>query len=415
MAGGERGAEPARLPVVLSWAPSGLHGWGIYGLNLALHWAGDPDIEPLCAAAIDPAAFTACPGAQGLERFLQRSGALATRLAGAGGGGDTVALDVPVLAALRGDLSRGKVGHGVDLTGRPTIGVAFFETPQLNRQTIQALGALDHIVVGSTWNEAVLRAHGVTAVTTVMQGIDPAVFYPAPAPAPGPVSRPRAFAGRFAVFSGGKIELRKGQDIVLAAFRAFAATHDDAVLVTAWHSPWPQAAVNMSQSRLVPPVPFGDDGAVDVRRWAAGCGLRPDQVVDLGAVPQGRLAAILRDMDVAVFSNRCEGGTNLVAMECMACGLPVVLSRNTGHLDIIADDACYTLDRQSAIPGAAAGTGDVPGWGESQVDELVAVLEAIRSDPDEARRRGAAAARRMAACSWRHTAARMKEVVMKGR
>jgi hypothetical protein len=40
------------------------------------------------------------------------------------------------------------------------------------------------------------------------------------------------------VFTGGKIEFRKAQHLVLMAFREFAARHDDAVLVAAWHSPW---------------------------------------------------------------------------------------------------------------------------------------------------------------------------------
>jgi glycosyltransferase involved in cell wall biosynthesis len=47
------------------------------------------------------------------------------------------------------------------------------------------------------------------------------------------------------------------------------------------------------------------------------------------------MPSVLQEMNVAVFPNRAEGGTNLVAMECMACGLPVILSGNTGHLDLI--------------------------------------------------------------------------------
>ena len=48
-----------------------------------------------------------------------------------------------------------------------------------------------------------------------------------------------------------------------------------------------------------------------------------DAFVDLGWVPNWQMAAILRDMDVGLFPNRCEGGTNLVAMEAM-----VLSSRN---------------------------------------------------------------------------------------
>ena len=31
--------------VVLGWQLSTAHGWGVYGLNLALNWASDPQIE----------------------------------------------------------------------------------------------------------------------------------------------------------------------------------------------------------------------------------------------------------------------------------------------------------------------------------------------------------------------------------
>ena len=39
-------------PVIIQWSISSFFGWGVYGLNLALHWAGDPAIDlyvRLCA------------------------------------------------------------------------------------------------------------------------------------------------------------------------------------------------------------------------------------------------------------------------------------------------------------------------------------------------------------------------------
>ena len=37
---------------------------------------------------------------------------------------------------------------------------------------------------------------------------------------------------------GGKLEMRKGQDIIIRAFRLFSQRVPEAVLVTAWHNPW---------------------------------------------------------------------------------------------------------------------------------------------------------------------------------
>ena len=98
-------------------------------------------------------------------------------------------------------------------------------------------------------------------------------------------------------------------------------------------------------------------------------------------------------------SSRCEGGTNLVAMECMASGLPVILSRNTGHLDLIGDGNCYTLDLQLPM-GEITGRPELAGWGESVIDEIVEKLEAAYTDRTEAAKRGAAAAEFMKGWGW---------------
>src|SRR5262249_7483866 len=140
-------------------------------------------------------------------------------------------------------------------------------------------------------------------------------------------------------------------------------------------------------------------------------GIANNQILDLGSVPNMLMPPILREMNVAVFPNRAEGGTNLVAMECMACGVPVVLSRNTGHRDLIDGENCYTLDRQGSVPGEWAGIKDVEGWGESDVDEIVARLEEVFNDQAEARRRGSLGAKMLSGLSWATTARALKEIV----
>jgi glycosyltransferase involved in cell wall biosynthesis len=124
------------------------------------------------------------------------------------------------------------------------------------------------------------------------------------------------------------------------------------------------------------------------------------------------MPSILREMDVAVFPNRCEVGTNLVAMECMACGVPVILSRNTGHLDLIDGETCFPLNDQSPLDGHRAGIGSVPGWGESSVEELVDTMQRVFDDPPAARRRGQAGAASIAHLTWKRTATQLKRLVL---
>jgi glycosyltransferase involved in cell wall biosynthesis len=388
--------------IIMQWSPSSFFGWGMYGLNLALNWAGDPTIEPFCAGAIDPGQISLDPLRQrAILPFLVRSIEFQAKLKQHQDG--AVTADVPVLMALGNGLCGSTAAHNVVLAGHPTIGVVFFEE-SLDAQAIERGKQPALIVTGSTWNEQVLRAYGLDRVQTVFQGIDPTQFHRAP--------KLGLMRDRFLIFSGGKMELRKGQDIVLAAFKIFAKRHPEATLVTAWHSPWPHLARSLDQSGIAAPIVFDQNGKVDVRAWVEANDLAPERVIDLGNVPNISMPSVLREMDAAVFTNRAEGGTNLVAMECMASGIPVILSRNTGHIDLIEEDNCYPLLDQQAVAGRWNSIGDLQCWGESQVDEVVERLEQIFAERVEAERRGRRAAVTMQRFAWADTARRMKEVVL---
>lgn len=393
-----------RRVAVIHWGISSFFGWGVYGLNLALNWAADPEIEPICAMPIGASQVSIdALRMRRLTPFFLASNRLVERMQREHAN-QNVDIGAPVLCALGNDFGRPRCITGGDLTGKPTIGVVFFEQPQLDAATIERAKAYPLIVTGSTWNEKILREYGVTNVTTVIQGIDPSLFHPAP--------RIGVLGDRFLVFSGGKLELRKGQDLVMAAFAIFAKRHPDALLVTAWHSPWPKFATTLNQSSYAAPVVFGADEKVDARAWGQACGIAPDQILDLGAVPNAQMAPILREMDVALFPNRAEGGTNLVAMECMACGVPTILSANTGHTDLIEADNCFALTDQNPVGGLGAGVGATAGWGTSSLEEMVAALELAYADRDEARRRGLKGAETLAKLTWARTAAQMKQVVL---
>jgi glycosyltransferase involved in cell wall biosynthesis len=371
---------------------SSFFGFGVYGLNLALSWAADPMVELICTRPFNPRDIVLDPlGHERLAPVLTATAAFQERLKASAG--SRLSLDLPMLAGVDGNFVMDKAVHDVALTGAPMIAVTFFDADSLTSEAVDRAANFDLIVAGSTWNAETLRAHGLARVATVLQGIDPELFHPAP--------QPPASDGRFRVFSGGKLERRKGQDIVLAAFRRFAARHEEAVLEVAWRSPWPQGARSLDASALAAPVPFTAQGQVDIAGWADANGLAPYQVIDLGFVPNALLPGRLRQMDVAVFPNRCEGGTNLVAMECMACGVPTILSANTGHMDLIDGDNCYPLQRQLLD--------EATGWGESDVDEVVEALEQVYADREKAARRGAMGARTLAGMTWTRTAASMKD------
>jgi glycosyltransferase involved in cell wall biosynthesis len=390
--------------IIIGSGISSYFGWGIHGLNLALNWATDPDIEAVGALPIDPKQIVVdALRTQMLRPFLARSARFQANLEKFANRDATV--KAPMIAAFGNGFKGAPAAHKVELKGQPTIAAIVFETP-LEPDAIARGRAFPLIVTASTWNERVLRAYGLDRVRTVFEGVDASYFHPAP--------RLGVFKDRFAIYSGGKAEFRKAQDIVLAAFKIFAERHAEAVLIAAWNSPWPRFAQSLDSTGLAAPVVFDGRGNLDVRAWVAANGIPAERVVILGPMPNTYVAPVLREMDVAIFPNRVEGGTNLVAMECMACGVPVILSRNTGHVDLIEYDNCFPLDDQRQEHNTWPGIDEVPGWGESEVGEVVERLEQVFSDSSEAKRRGLRGAETLAARTWAAHARQMKEIVFAG-
>jgi glycosyltransferase involved in cell wall biosynthesis len=379
-----------RRPLVFSWGVSSFFGWGIYGLNLMLHLADHPDVVPLCAVPFGPADVVVDPLRNlRLAAMAENAAPLWTALGQAGSA--EVDIGHTLLQGLGHDLEPATAAHGSKLSGRPSIGVVFLDQATLSPEARQRADRFALIVAGSRWNEAVLRRQGILSVATVLQGVDTGLFHPAP--------RAGVFPGRFVVFSGGKLEFRKGQDLVLAAFRAFRQRHQEALLIAAWHSPWSELARNAVGHPGIALPPRGSDGMPDLAGWAVANGIPGDAIVPIGMTPNIAMPHVVREADVAVFANRCEGGTNLVAMECLACGIPTILSANTGHLDLLQDDIAIPLLRQSRARSPHHDTTD---WGESDVEEMVEALETVWRDRAAAAALGERAARFMAGMTWAH-------------
>lgn len=370
--------------VVFDWGLSSFFGWGVYGLNLMLSWSQRPDLGAVCAAPFDMASIVLDPlELKLIEPFLKASVPILRRRQSWA----APAMNLPtiVLHALGNDLETGSAG--VPVFGDPTIGVIFSQDTCFTAVGHERAKQYPLIITGSRWNRDVLVAHGIHHVTTVIQGVDTAYFHPAP--------KRGIFRDKFVVFSGGKLERRKAQDLVVQAFSIFASRHPDAILLTAWGSPWPRFAATLAENQSIVPIRFVNDQTPDLLGWTQANGIPREQVFHLGATPQISMPQILREADVALFPNRAEGGTNLVAMECMACGVPTILSANTGHLDLIHDQNCFPLLQQNPISGAAHAD-----WGESDVDEIVATLEFAYSNRQNAALRGARGAEFISRFTW---------------
>ena len=383
-------AESEASSYGIGWRLSSVSGWGVYALNLTLRMIqmGRDPVLLLGPHRLDVRAGEEARLAPLFQRQVQLEAILRQ------GPRDVLEFDFPVLHALRNGIGPSLAAQA--FKGEGNAGMIFFEDTDIGPSNLDNARDYDIIVTGSTWNADILGAAGVAGVVNVFQGIDEGLFHPAP--------KPGLYPGRFVVFSGGKLEYRKGQDLVAAAFRRFHVNHPEALLIFAWANQWPRSAATIAASPHMEGAPGGGaDGGLEISAWLEANGLAAGSFVDLGMPANNLMPRILADADIAVFPSRCEPGTNLVAMECMAAGVPVILSANTGHLDLIAgsDGAapCYVLSRQDAV-APPDGIAAAEGWGESSVDEILAHLESAFARRPAAAAIGEAGHRLMGDFTW---------------
>ncbi len=384
-------------PIGLSWALDPTCGWGNYGTQICLHAKRSGNLAiPLGGAFEDRLTK--------LQQTLLRSNVSISRKVQAASverGLQELKFDFPVLHAMDSRMAASK-----KFTGETNVGLVFFEGSRLTSEAVQSAEQFALVVAGSQWNGEVLKQHGISRVKTIVQGVDPTVFHPAP--------KSGLFGDRFVVFSGGKLEHRKGQDIVVAAFRAFCRRFPDALLVCSWHNHWPRLMASIGLAGHVDGPPPSNDGKIDVGAWLQNNGIPAKNILDMGLVPNHMMAGIIREADIAVFPNRAEGGTNLVAMESMACGVPCAIAANTGQLDLVDGskdgEHCFVLEQQDKVdhsPGFTA----TEGWGESDPAELLDKLEYAYHNRHELPKIGLQGAKFMASWTWQQKIAELSDAV----
>lgn len=333
----------------IGWEISNVHGWGIHGYHLARRM-----IERHVA-------FPQLHGGMVLPDDLNIFAALPKQYASKidypiiwGGGNENFERSIP-----DGDRSRDRI-------------IQVFEQ-HLSTEHIEMLRDFgDRVICVSKWNTSLLQGLGIPARYFPV-GVDTKTF--------APKLKGHFFGeGKFVVFSGGKAEYRKGQDIVLAAFKIFQERHVEAMLVSMWHNHWPHTAAGLVESLVWPHTLMQFDGKLMFEEWSVAGDIPVGSHEDIGLVNNAKLAVLLQSMDVAVFPNRCEGGTNMVAMECLASGVPTILSDNSGHSDLIRFPIpCYALERQAMISSTMR---------ESDVEEVLEALEHVYQHRTEARATG---------------------------
>lgn len=337
------------LPVEFAWLPDANTGWGLFGLHLALGLARcGRNVYLPQNMDFDGIPLTLWPA---LRQMMEP--------------GDRSERRITLYA--NGNHFGGPVGA----VNRATVSLTVFEDSDITEKAVQHLRMFDLVIAPSRWCAAHLERAGVSA-TLWHQGYDRSLFHPAP--------RRRPNDGKFLIFSGGKLEYRKGQDIVVAAFKRFLETPDGkgAILVTAWQNKWPKTMEGIWQSGYVNGVPAQRLGSLDITSWLNANGIAPEHVMDLGWLSQPEMANAMRECDVATFASRAEGAHNMSASEAIGLGLPTLCSSGTGHQELLGYCGLASGQPVASAPPPWRGT---DGWSETDPDEIVDWWCRMRTDP----------------------------------
>jgi glycosyltransferase involved in cell wall biosynthesis len=255
-----------------------------------------------------------------------------------------------------------------EIEAKTQIARVIVEKPDVSR-AFDYLKHFDRVFTGSTWNKEIIENYTGKETKVIHEGIDAGLF------------SPRAKSGwlpsdKFYIYSAGKVEFRKGQDVVLVAFGQFAKKHPDARLVTCWNSPFADIA-NGYRGIAAAPLWLKENGQLDIKRWASDNDIDPGRIIDLGCFPNFVMPHVLNEMDVMLAPTRVESCTSLPVKEAMACGVPVIYGLHTGMKDL--EGLGLPLLKQTPIRASSeyffpANNID---WYESDPDEIDELLERV--------------------------------------
>jgi hypothetical protein len=104
---------------------------------LALHWSNDPDLELVCYRPIQTSGISLDPLRFRLPQpFIEESARFDKRLKEHVKTNRSVRVDVPLLMPLGDDFIGLPTAYNTSIEGSPTIGVSFFEDPDLTPEAV---------------------------------------------------------------------------------------------------------------------------------------------------------------------------------------------------------------------------------------------------------------------------------------
>ncbi len=259
--------------------------------------------------------------------------------------------------------------------GWKVAGLLVMEEGGLPQGKADQLATYDALLVGCPWSLEVCKRAGLTHAHLFPQGVDTRAYPERTAP--------RTPDGRFRVFSGGKLEVRKSQDIVIDTFRRLLKAVPHATLVPAWHNYWPKTVGRLDHAGLVRSLPPYDDATErwDFQRWLEFEGIPTDNIEAVGPLTQADTQSLLATCDAGIFVSRAEGNGNMALAECLSAGLPCITSPHSGHAIYPASTIVRKALRVRPTKLQPSTIDNITGWYDTDPQELALMLAELALTP----------------------------------
>ncbi len=208
--------------------------------------------------------------------------------------------------------------------GKYKIGFTMLEANGLPKDWVEQCNRMNEVWVPSNFNKETFRDAGVRVPIYVMPlGIDIDHF--------NPHIIPKRLTDKYVFLSIFEWSERKGQELLIKAFREEFSKSDDAVLILKIFNPDIRNNIELELAKI-------------------GVDKEEENIIIINAdIPYYQLAALYRGADCFVLPTRGEGW-GMPIMEAMACQVPVIATEWSAHLDFFNENFGYPLKIKGLVP-----------------------------------------------------------------
>jgi glycosyltransferase involved in cell wall biosynthesis len=244
-----------------------------------------------------------------------------------------------------------RIGNGTNCA------VTFFEVDEFSDGEKCHLRSVDKLIVASRWAVDVLaREIPDLKPHVVSMGVDREIFAPAG-------QRPGALSNRTRFLVVGKVELRKGYDVLIKVFNGAFGREDDVELVVSWNNPFLRSG--------------------DLQRWTSLYRESPlgDKISFVPYLPtDAALADLMRSCDCMINLTRAEG-FGLPLLQALSCGLHLITTEYSAHAEFCTrnNSSLVSIDElEDANDGIFFfGQGRWAKLGDHQVEQAISFMRRI--------------------------------------